>query len=136
MTPEARMRAKDPMNSSSLGTATVRSRNLDSQTEQAVANSRDYLLSTQTQDGYWWSELEADTTLESDYILYLYILGQLKSPKVAKLAKYVRDRQLADGGWNIFYGGPAELNATVKAWVGLRLAGDSAAAPHMERAKA
>ena len=92
MTPEARMRAKDPMNSSSLGTATVRSRNLDSQTEQAVANSRNYLLSTQTQDGYWWSELEADTTLESDYILYLHILDQLDSPKVAKLANYIRKK--------------------------------------------
>src|ERR1700684_1946451 len=109
MTPEARMRAKDPMNSSSLGTATVRSRNLDSQTEQALANSRNYLLSTQTEEGYWWAELEADTTLESDYVLYLHILGQLDSTKVPKLAKYIRERQLPDGGWSIFYGGPAEL---------------------------
>src|SRR6202142_1934571 len=135
MTPEARLRAKDPMNSSSLGTATVRSRNLDSQTEQAVANSRNYLLSTQTQDGYWWSELEADTTLESDYILYLHILGQLKSPKVAKLANYIRKKQLPDGGWNIFEGGPSELNATIKAYIGLRLAGQPASHPDMVRAK-
>jgi squalene-hopene/tetraprenyl-beta-curcumene cyclase len=79
--------------------------------------------------------LEADTTLESDYILYLHILGDLKSEKVAKLAKYIRDRQLPDGGWNIFYGGPAELNATVKAWVALRLAGDLATSPHLELAR-
>src|ERR1700691_3815138 len=135
MTPEARMRAKDPMNSSSLGTATVRSRNLDSQTEQALANSRNYLLSTQTQEGYWWSELEADTTLESDYILYLHILYQLDSDKTAKLAAYIRRKQLPDGGWNIFEGGPSELNATVKAYVALRLAGDSATAPALVRAK-
>src|SRR5580698_3579028 len=135
MTPEARMRAKDPMNSSSLGTATVRSRNLDSQTEQAVANSRNYLLSTQTQDGYWWSELEADTTLESDYILYLHILDQLDSPKVAKLANYIRKKQLPDGGWNIFEGGPSELNATIKAYMALRLAGQPASHPDLVRAK-
>ncbi len=83
-------------------------------------------MSAQNPAGYWWGELEADTTLESDYILYLQILGELKSEKTAKLAKYIRDRQLPDGGWNIFYGGPSELNATVKAWVALRLAGDSA----------
>jgi squalene-hopene/tetraprenyl-beta-curcumene cyclase len=135
MTPEAKLRAKVPMESSSLGTATARSRNLESQAEQAVAHSRDYLLSTQTQDGYWWSELEADTTLESDYILYLHILGQLKSPKVAKLANYIRKKQLPDGGWNIFEGGPSELNATIKAYIGLRLAGQPASHPDMGRAK-
>jgi squalene-hopene/tetraprenyl-beta-curcumene cyclase len=54
---------------------------------------------------------------------------------VDKLAKYIRQHQLVDGGWNIFHGGPAELNATVKAYVALRLAGDLATSPHMERAK-
>jgi squalene-hopene/tetraprenyl-beta-curcumene cyclase len=94
-----------------------------------------WLLSAQSREGYWWGELEADTTLESDYILYLHILGRLQSEKVAKLAKYIRDRQLPDGGWNIFPDGPAELNATVKAWLALRLAGDPAASAHLERAK-
>lgn len=105
------------------------------QVEECVSRATNWLLAAQTQDGYWWAELEADTTLESDYILYLHILGRLNSPKVDKLAKYLRDRQLADGGWNIFHGGPAELNATVKAYVGLRLAGDPPTAPHLERAR-
>jgi squalene-hopene/tetraprenyl-beta-curcumene cyclase len=38
----------------------------------------------------------------------------------------VRRRQLEDGGWNIYFGGPSELNATIKAYVALRLAGDPA----------
>src|SRR5262249_39543772 len=36
--------------------------------------------------------------------------------------------------WNIYLGGPSELNATVKAYFGLRLAGDSPQAEHMIRA--
>ena len=116
--------------------ATAPVRDFESQVEQAISRSAEWLLSAQSQEGYWWAELEADTTLESDYILYLHILGQLDSPKVEKLAKYIRERQLPDGGWNIFYGGPAELNATVKAYVALRLAGDSVDAPHMRTAKA
>ncbi len=135
MTPEAKRRANVAMESSSMGTATARSRNIDSQVEQAVANSRNYLLSTQTQEGYWWSELEADTTLESDYILYLHILDQLESPKTAKLANYIRKKQLPDGGWNIFEGGPSELNATIKAYMALRLAGQPASHPDLVRAK-
>ncbi|HEX4003803.1 MAG TPA: squalene--hopene cyclase [Candidatus Acidoferrales bacterium] len=132
MTPEAQLRVSGR---SDAGQATARSRETESPLAEAIRRGIDWFLSAQNPAGYWWGELEADTTLESDYVLYLQILGELKSEKTAKLAKYIRDRQLADGGWNIFYGGPSELNATVKAWVALRLAGDSATAPHLERAK-
>jgi squalene-hopene/tetraprenyl-beta-curcumene cyclase len=103
--------------------------------EQAIARATEWFLSAQKQEGYWWGELEADTTLESDYILYLHILGRLKSDRVPKLANYIRQRQLADGGWNIFEGGPSELNATVKAYVALRLAGDASNSPSLVRAR-
>jgi len=106
-----------------------------SKLQHAIGRAAEWLLSAQHREGYWWGELEADTTLESDYILYLQILGELNSPKVPKLAKYIRARQLPDGGWSIFPGGPSELNATVKAWVALRLAGDSASASHLESAR-
>jgi squalene-hopene/tetraprenyl-beta-curcumene cyclase len=135
MTPEARLRVEATSAGAVHGSAAVPCRDAESQVEQAVNRSVNWFLSAQSQEGYWWGELEADTTLESDYILYLHILGQLQSEKVAKLAKYIRDRQLPDGGWNIFYEGPAELNATVKAWVALRLAGDPATAAHLERAR-
>src|SRR5271167_2254060 len=135
MTPKVRLQVDTQNESSAQGTATVRSHNLEYQVEQAVARTTNWLLSAQTQDGYWWAELEADTTLESDYILYLHILGQLESEKTAKLANYIRRKQLPDGGWNIFEGGPSELNATVKAYVALRLAGESATAPALLRAK-
>jgi squalene-hopene/tetraprenyl-beta-curcumene cyclase len=94
-----------------------------------------HLLSLQVREGYWLGELEADTTLESDYIYYLHVLGRADAGRIAKLASYVRRRQLSDGGWNIYFGGPAELNATVKAYVALSLAGDAPNAPHMELAR-
>ena len=34
-------------------------------------------------------------------------------------------RQLPDGGWNIYPGGPSEVNASVKAYLALKLAGFS-----------
>ena len=45
-------------------------------------------------------ELEADTTLESDYIFYLHVLGRFDDKRVQKLTEYVRRRQLDDGGWD------------------------------------
>jgi squalene-hopene/tetraprenyl-beta-curcumene cyclase len=135
MTPEAKLRIEPLHPGGGSGTAVVAGRDLESQVEQAINRTTDWLLSAQEREGYWWGELEADTTLESDYVVYLHIRGLLDSPKVAKLANYIRGKQLADGGWNVFPDGPAELNATIKAYVALRLAGDRASAPQMERAK-
>ena len=45
------------------------------QVESSVARARDFLFSQQHPDGYWCGELEADTTLESDYIMVHTLLG-------------------------------------------------------------
>lgn len=101
---------------------------------EAVERATSYLLSLQKEPGYWIGELEADTTLESDYIFFLHVLGKADPSRIARLANTIRREQLADGGWNIYAGGPSELNATVKAYFALKLAGDSPAAPHMRAA--
>jgi len=103
--------------------------------EKAIERGANHLLSLQSEQGYWQGELEADTTLESDYIYYLYVLGKNDPERVAKLANYVRQRQLPDGGWSIYPGGPSELNATSKAYFALKLAGDAMDSPHMVQAR-
>src|ERR1700684_3987283 len=115
----------------STGVLTVLSERLADPIDRGV----NYLLSLQASEGYWMGELEADTTLESDYIFYLHVINKANPDRIAKLANYVRRRQLDDGGWNIYHGGPSELNATVKAYVALRLAGDAPDSPHLERAR-
>ena len=104
--------------------------------EQAIERGAEHLLSLQYEAGYWLGELQADTTLESDYIYYLHVLGQAEPRRIAKLANYVRQRQLVDGGWSIYPRGPSELNATCKAYFALKLAGDATNSPHMMQARA
>jgi squalene-hopene/tetraprenyl-beta-curcumene cyclase len=104
--------------------------------ENSIERGANHLLSLQRDEGYWVGELEADTTLESDYIYYLFVLGKADPERIAKLANYVRQRQLADGGWSIYPGGPSELNATTKAYFALKLAGDSIDGPQMVQARA
>ncbi len=108
---------------------------VESRLQEAIERGVDHLLSLQAQEGYWVGELEADTTLESDYIFYLHVLGKADPERIAKLANYVRCRQLPDGGWSIYPGGPSELNATVKAYFALKLAGDSPDAPQLQLAR-
>ena len=103
--------------------------------ENAIQKGAEHLLSLQDQTGYWLGELEADSTLESDYIYYLYVLGKAEPARIAKLANYVRRKQLADGGWSIYPGGPSELNATCKAYFALKLVGDNPKSAHMVKAR-
>ncbi|PYU00201.1 MAG: squalene--hopene cyclase [Acidobacteria bacterium] len=103
--------------------------------EKAIERGANHLLSLQAEQGYWQGELEADSTLESDYIYYLHVLGKADPERIAKLANYVRQRQLPDGGWSIYPGGPSELNATCKAYFALKLAGESPYAPNLVRAR-
>jgi squalene-hopene/tetraprenyl-beta-curcumene cyclase len=103
--------------------------------EKAIERGAHHLVSLQAQEGYWQGELEADTTLESDYIYYLHVLGKADPDRIAKLANYVRRHQLPDGGWSIYPGGPSELNATCKAYFALKLAGDSPDSAHLTQAR-
>ena len=78
---------------------------LGSRVAVAVDASRRYLFSQQSEEGYWCGELEADSTLESDYILLHALLGTGNQARVDKAARYILNHQNEDGGWNIYAGG-------------------------------
>jgi squalene-hopene/tetraprenyl-beta-curcumene cyclase len=100
-----------------------------------------YLAGLQAEDGHWCAELTADATLESDYVLFQLWLyppenGQWQpetAPLVAKAVRSVLDRQLPDGGFSIYTGGPSEVSASVKSYAALKLGGLPADHPAMAR---
>jgi len=97
--------------------------------------ARKYLFSEQLEEGYWCGELEADTTLESDYILLHTLLGTGSQDRFEKAARYILKHQNEDGGWSIYAGGPSNISASVKAYFGLKLAGYRADHPALARAR-
>ncbi len=109
----------------------------------AVAASAEYLLSLQHPSGYWCAELTADTTLESDYILLQLwmhppeggIWNPPQRPRIEKACRAILERQLPDGGFNIYPHGPSEISATVKAYSSLKLAGTDPNSEPMIRAR-
>ncbi len=103
--------------------------------DHALARARGNLLGLQVEDGHWRGELEADSVLESEYILLLHFLGRGGEERVQKLARRIRRLQLPDGGWAIYHGGPTEVSASVKAYFVLKMMGDDPDAPHMARAR-
>lgn len=114
---------------------------LNSAAADAVRRASASLLQRQSPEGYWWADLRADTTLESDYILMQLWLhppvnGVWNPPTRALIDKAVQSilaRQLEDGGFNIYLHGPSEINASIKAYFALKLAGVPATDMRMER---
>ena len=102
---------------------------------EAIEQARSRLLALQDPAGFWVAELEADSTLTSEYIMLRYLLGKVDETKQRKAVTYLRDTQLPDGGWNIYYGGPSHLSTTVKAYFALKLSGHSREEPFMQRAR-
>ncbi|MCC6231698.1 MAG: squalene--hopene cyclase [Verrucomicrobiales bacterium] len=103
--------------------------------ESTLARSQDYLLSIQHPDGYWVGELMVDSTLVSDMVVYHHWDGSVDRAWERKAIHHLFSKQLPDGGWNIYEGGPSEVNATVKAYLALKLAGVCPTDPRMLRAR-
>jgi len=126
-----------------MRTTALQQETLASAASQAARRAADHLLTLQNPDGYWCAELTADSTLESDYILLQLWMhppeGGVWNPPtrdlIAKAVSSILDRQLADGGFPIYAKGPAEISATVKAYVALKLAGLPAGDSRLARAR-
>src|SRR5580765_4292272 len=109
--------------------------NLDQDLGAAITRSQSYLLRSQKPEGYWVGELMVDSTLVSDTIAYHHWYGKVDPDGQGKAVHHIISMQLPDGGWNIYYGGPAEVNATIKGYLALKLAGVPVTDPRMLRAR-
>lgn len=100
-----------------------------------VEEQREKLWGMQKDDGHIVFELEADCTIPAEYILLRHFLGEIDAPREARIAKYLREVQNADGSWPLFHDGAGNISATVKGYWALKLAGEDIDAPHMARAR-
>jgi len=108
---------------------------LASRVAAAIDGARNWLFSQQHEEGYWCGELEADSTLESDYILMHTLLGTGNQKRFQKCANYILRHQNECGGWPIYNGGPSNISASVKAYFGLKLVGYKPDHPALEHAR-
>jgi len=103
--------------------------------DESIDRIKEFLFSIQEDGGYWNCELPIDITVACDYVLYHYWAGlQDKLPK-EKIVAHIKKRQLDDGGWPQFIGGPSEIGATVKGYYALKMLGESPNAECMVKAR-
>jgi squalene-hopene/tetraprenyl-beta-curcumene cyclase len=103
--------------------------------DKAIHRAQRYLLRLQHPEGYWLGELEADSTLTSEYIMLRHFLRRVDLDLERKAANYLKAKQLPDGGWDLFPGGASDISATVKAYFAFKLMGYSPDDALMRRAR-
>src|SRR5260221_13370371 len=104
--------------------------------EKSISSATQALLGYRQSDGHWVFELEADSTIPSEYVLLRHYLGEpVDSELEAKIANYLRRVQGAHGGWPLAQDGAFDMSASVKSYFALKMIGDSIDAPHMVRAR-
>ncbi|MEI6205231.1 MAG: squalene--hopene cyclase [Desulfuromonadales bacterium] len=103
--------------------------------DKAIERTRDFFFREQLPDGYWWAELESNTTITSEYIMLFHFLGMVDKVRERKMAGYILSKQTDEGSWAIWFGGPGDLSTTIESYFALKLAGYSADHPAMSKAR-
>jgi squalene-hopene/tetraprenyl-beta-curcumene cyclase len=104
--------------------------------QETIRRAQQHLLGQQKPEGYWVGELFVDSSLVSDVVAFMHWTGEVDFDKQSGCVRHLLERQMPDGGWNVYYRGPSELNATVKAYFALKLSGFPASDPRMLKAHA
>src|SRR5215475_4744066 len=90
--------------------------------DSAIERAQEALFASQAPDGHWLGELEANTTITSEYLLFCHLTGRVDRERERKMVNYLRREQLADGGFSIYCKGPANLSATIKGYFAMKAA--------------
>ncbi|HXD54603.1 MAG TPA: prenyltransferase/squalene oxidase repeat-containing protein, partial [Solirubrobacteraceae bacterium] len=99
--------------------------------QSALEAGREYLLSLQSDAGFWRGELQTNVTMDAEDLLLREFLGVRSEGETERSAAWIRSQQRADGTWANFHEGPGDLSTTIEAYWALRLAGDDPDEEHM-----
>jgi squalene-hopene/tetraprenyl-beta-curcumene cyclase len=105
------------------------------QVEEAVQRSKEHIFSQQHPEGYWVGELEADASLEADYIFAHVLLGTGDPGKMERALTEMLRYQNEDGSWSIYPGGPGNISLAVKCYFACKLMGMTADDPILAKAR-
>ena len=100
-----------------------------------IARASEWLLAAQRPEGYWHAPLEANVTMEAEYVFFNRLLGRTRPDVERRLAERLLALQQADGSWPIYHRGPGSLSTTIEAYFALKLVETDAREPALARAR-
>ncbi|HXG18345.1 MAG TPA: squalene--hopene cyclase [Methylomirabilota bacterium] len=103
--------------------------------ESAIARAQNYFLREQKPEGYWYYPLEANATMDAEYIFFNHFMGRVDEQKHKRICEHLLAMQGDDGAWPLFYKGPGHLSNTIEAYFALKLTGYPASHPALRKAR-
>ncbi len=101
----------------------------------AILRSQEYFLRERTPNGYWYYPLEANATMDAEYIFYSHFMGRVDEKKNKRLCEHMLAVQEENGAWSLFYKGPGHLGNTIEAYFALKLTGYPPDHPALKKAR-
>jgi squalene-hopene/tetraprenyl-beta-curcumene cyclase len=104
--------------------------------EHAIAASHGYFRRAQHESGYWHRPLEANATMDAQYVMFMHFMGRVDAERQRRVAAHLLATQLPDGGWSLYPDAEGHLSNTIEAYFALKLAGVPPAHAALEKARA
>lgn len=103
--------------------------------DHAISRAQEYFLREQKPEGYWYYPLEANATMDAEYIFFNHFMDRVDEKKHQRICEHLLAIQSDDGSWSLFYKGPGHLGNTIEAYFALKLTGYSADYPALVKAR-
>ncbi len=95
----------------------------ESSLDEAIRRSQSSFIGRQEKDGYWHAPLEANVTMDAEYIFFNRFMGRSAEKMERRIIDHMLSTQSADGSWALFPGGDGHVSLTIEAYFALKLAG-------------
>src|SRR5574337_264523 len=102
---------------------------------EVIRRSQVALRSRQHADGFWHEPLEANVSMDAEYIIFNRFMGRRCEDTERRIAEHMLATQSDDGSWPLFPGGRGHISNTIEAYFALKLTGFPADHPAMRRAR-
>lgn len=91
--------------------------------DEAIRRTQSYLLQRQHSGGYWHFPLEANVTMDAEYIFFNRFMNRQAPRQEARIVQHMLATQNEDGSWSLYPGGPGHPSLTIEAYFALKLSG-------------
>lgn len=103
--------------------------------KESLQKARQLLLSHRHESGFWWYTLEANDSINAEYIFLMHYLG-VKEPKLENaICNWMIRNQRQDGSWALYHKGPGCVSSTVECYMALKMAGHDLQSAPMVKAR-
>ena len=103
--------------------------------DYTVRRSQEYFRREQKASGYWHRPLEANATMDAEYIFFMHFMGRVNPERQERIVNHLLATQLGDGSWALYPDAPGHLSNAIEAYFAMKLAGTPPSHPALVKAR-